>query len=552
MGSKEEQSLSLVVDNIIDENDQNYSPGDLSLREALQLTNRNDGPDTITFAAALTAGGPATILLTLGQLPIQDAVTITGPSATLLTVDASGNDPTPDSTLDDGNDTNDLDGSRVFNIDDADPDTRSVVVIEGLTITGGDTNSFGGGILNREDLTLTACVVTGNVADSGGGIANFDRLTVLDSTISNNQSLNSGGGINNSSYVRVLNSTISGNSARFLGGGVYNFQGQAAIELSTINNNRAEQNGTGAGGGGLANVTGGSLSPMLSVVGCQIIGNVTSGGNNSADGGGILNRFGSLTVTSSTISGNEANGRGGGVFGRGGTTIDNSTISGNAAGLDGGGILTYDYGFSLTSSTVSGNRSATSGGGVFLRTYLQYTARIEHSTITGNTADDDNDNAGSGGGVFSNGTGLLQIVHTIVAGNFDNSDTAPDLDLLTDPPLATQLRFSLVGDKSGSGLVEAQTPDADGNLIGDPNGDGVIDALLGPLADNGGPTTTHALLAGSPAINAGDPEFPAAARFRPARHRLPANKPRPDRRRSLRVYECRSDDHDADVPAANL
>ena len=58
----------------------------------------------------------------------------------------------------------------------------------------------------------------------------------------------------------------------------------------------------------------------------------------------------------------------------------------------------------------------------------------------------------------------------------------------------------------GSGMTPARVgaPDVDGNLIGGP-GYGFVDPLLGPLADNGGPTLTHALLPGSPAINAGDP-----------------------------------------------
>ena len=59
---------------------------------------------------SLTSGGPATITLTQGELAITDSLTINGPGANLLTIDASGNDPTPD--------VNNGDGSRVFNIDD--------------------------------------------------------------------------------------------------------------------------------------------------------------------------------------------------------------------------------------------------------------------------------------------------------------------------------------------------------------------------------------------------------------------------------------------------
>ncbi len=68
------------------------------------------------------------------------------------------------------------------------------------------------------------------------------------------------------------------------------------------------------------------------------------------------------------------------------------------------------------------------------------------------------------------------------------------------------VKHTLIGDNSCTDLTETpfRSPDANGNLIGGPI-NGIVDPLLGPLADNGGPTQTHALLPGSPAINAGDP-----------------------------------------------
>ena len=85
-----------LVDTLVDESDGNFSRGDLSLREAIELANHWPSTDTIRFDPALTAAGPATILLTMGELKITDDVTIEGPGAELLTIDASGNDPTPD------------------------------------------------------------------------------------------------------------------------------------------------------------------------------------------------------------------------------------------------------------------------------------------------------------------------------------------------------------------------------------------------------------------------------------------------------------------------
>ena len=98
VGAYERQTLAglnLVVDTLADENDNIYTPGDLSLREAIALANGSIGADTITFAPSLTAGGLATIHLSLGELLIDESLTITGPGANLLRIDAGDSDPTP-------------------------------------------------------------------------------------------------------------------------------------------------------------------------------------------------------------------------------------------------------------------------------------------------------------------------------------------------------------------------------------------------------------------------------------------------------------------------
>ena len=113
IGAYERQTIAgsnLVVDTLVDENDGDYSLGDRSLREVIGVAHGSVGAETITFAASLTSGGPATILLTQGELAIRDSLSISGSGASLLSVDATGNDPTPA--------MNNSDGSRVFNIDD--------------------------------------------------------------------------------------------------------------------------------------------------------------------------------------------------------------------------------------------------------------------------------------------------------------------------------------------------------------------------------------------------------------------------------------------------
>jgi hypothetical protein len=162
-----------------------FNDGLTSLREALFATNLVGGADTIEFAASLTSGGPATITLTQGELAITDALTINGPGANLLTIDASGNDPTPDDNF--------FDGSRIFNVDDGNFSAKINVSISGLTLTGGDADGSGGAIFNGEHLEITDSTIIGNSArgggDGGGGgvyIGFGGDLTVTDSKISGN------------------------------------------------------------------------------------------------------------------------------------------------------------------------------------------------------------------------------------------------------------------------------------------------------------------------------------------------------------------------------
>ena len=107
-----------------------------------------------------------------------------------------------------------------------------------------------------------------------------------------------------------------------------------------------------------------------------------------------------------------------------------------------------------------------------------------------------------GGGIRA-GNASAVVENSIVAGN--TAGTAPDMANVGVFPIAAS--FSLIGDNSGSLLVESQAADSNGNLIGSSTGGGVIDPLIGGLTDNGGQQLTLTPLAGSPVIDAGDPEF---------------------------------------------
>ncbi|MCE9565096.1 MAG: right-handed parallel beta-helix repeat-containing protein, partial [Planctomycetes bacterium] len=252
MGAFEVQPTQLIVDTLVDESDLDYSGGDLSLREAIQLANAAPGADTITFAAALYSGSPGTIPLSLGELPITNDLTITGPGANLLTIDAKHT-------------------SRVFFINDKNLSPDKIVTIDGLTITGGaipSNQSGGAGIVNVEKLTLRNSTITGNSVTrtlgggTGGGLLNTGTATIDSCLFSGNYAYRDGGAIGNGGNLTVQNSTLTGNTATDRGGAIASLISFAPVTLqnSTISGNTA---GTG---GGVYIATGSTLTIQNSLI----------------------------------------------------------------------------------------------------------------------------------------------------------------------------------------------------------------------------------------------------------------------------------------------
>ena len=292
--------------------------------------------------------------------------------------------------------------------------------------------------------------------------------------------------------VAISGLTLTGGDvASILGGGAISSRENLTVTALTITGNSAGSTTTGYHGGGIVN-SGGNLTVNAST----ISGNTVLFGR----GGGIYSSFGTMTISQSTISGNfvSSTGSGGGVYSSyTTTTIDSSTISNNTANV-GGGAVQIGIGrlMTITNSTISENQARVNGGGVVA---LFGDVNLRHSTITLNRADDDLNSTGNGGGVFvSPMLSNMSINHTIVAGNTRGSSTRSD-------GFGTfAARYSLVGDNTGATITNNG-----GNQIG--TGASPINAMLVPggARDNGGPTATHALLAGSPAIDAGDPLFAA-------------------------------------------
>lgn len=392
---------------------------------------------------------------------------------------------------------------------------RDTAFTENRTYGADSSGGAAAGGQSRPDWQIISSSFIGNEtlgsSSHGGALAVRGSVSVTGSNFQDNSVLSGGGGAiyfgPASFMVSVSSSSFTDNSASF--GGAIDSRTNTSIVESEFIDNRANWTSFvgGEAGGGAIYVAG---LGGLTIARSKIADNQASGP--TVAGGGIR-AAGPVTITASEISNNRAigqGGRGGGLFSQGSTTIVDSTISENHVignGGTGGGVsLSFNSRSSLMNSTISGNQitgEQARGGGLYAHGTV-----ILHSTVTGNRI---NSATGEAGGLWVNqgepgpATPGTRISHSIVAGNFVGT-AASDLRSL---PL---LRNSLVGTLAGTEFAEAPvgSPDADGNIIGGPV-HGVIDPLLGPLAENGGPTLTHALLPGSPAINAGDPSAVSGA-----------------------------------------
>ena len=427
-----------------------------SLRYAV---NEAPAGRTITFGASLRG----TILLSSGDLNIAKNLTIRGPGAGILSI-SSGK------------------SGHIVRVAPG-----VTVTISGLTFK--DSKTSNGFIYNEGMLTLSNSTVSGNMSTGfGGGVYNGlgGTLTLSNSTVSGNTTsgqFSDGGGISNSGTLTLSNSTISANTAQDEGGGIYN----APFGTLTLTNSSVSSNTATNGGGGIYNT------------GTLMLSNSTVSGNKASLNGGGIWSAGKLTLSNSTISGNTAT-NGGGIANSDGTLmLTDSTISDNKASNDGGGIANSDGTLTLTDSTISDNKASNDGGGIAIDEDISFnqpppSVMLLYCTVYRNTAD-------VGGGIWA---GNLKQGHVttracIVAGN--NAHTGPDV-----AGSLTTLGYNLVGDRSGAtflGSPKLQSTDK----VGVSSTDLKIDPML---RDNGGSakphTRTHALLPGSPAIDAIPPD----------------------------------------------
>ena len=451
-------ACSTVVTNINDS-------GTGSLRAAVDCANAKPDASTITFAASVrgiikltTIGDADATNGNLGDsaLVLTAPVTITGPGANLLTAQRSAATGTA--------------SFRIFRV------AKGVTAtISGLAMSNGNAtapktfNRLGGGIYSDGKLTLASCTISGNVAGfetplpsghsvepgSGGGIYNTATatLTMSDCTVSNNTNRGNGAGIDNLGTATLSRCSLSGN--------------KSPIDIA----------GFATGGGGISND---GASSHLTMADCTLSGNVAT------FGGGIGN-IGTATVTRCTLSGNSA-GYGGGIENIGGITITDCTLSGNAStgpllsnSVNGGGGINNFGTATLVNCTIAGNSAVAYGGAIS----NVGTLSLSSCTLSGNSSP-------NGGTIYSAEASNSKAPPRVTLSNTILNAGAQGANLVNKGSTITSKGYNLSSDNGGGFLT------ATGDKIN-------TDPKLGALANNGGPTQTLALLAGSPALDMGNP-----------------------------------------------
>ncbi len=345
-----------------------------------------------------------------------------------------------------------------------------LTITDDLTILGTGTSKLTVSGNNASTVFEISGLATGVTIDglaiASGGIK-VNRTSILSLTKTSVSGNTTGTGISNSGILSLANTSVFGNKQ----GGIYNAGTLSLTGSSVYGNTGGSTVFNGNGGGGIFNDASVSKTGTLSLI------NSSVSGNTAYSGGGIYNQGGTLSLTNSSVSGNTAT-SGGGIF------------NGNDDGYSSGTAT-------LTNSTISGNTALEDGGGIYNdRAYVgDNSLTIISTTINNNTSDSDSNGTGNGGGVFSSSdsSANVKVSNTIIAGNFDKS-TSGDIH----PDVSGGLIDSgnnLIGNNTGSTAFTTST------LVG--TSANPINPKLGLLQNNGGATFTQALLAGSPAIDAG-------------------------------------------------
>ncbi|MFK8115043.1 MAG: LamG-like jellyroll fold domain-containing protein, partial [Rubripirellula sp.] len=446
------------VSTIVDESDGNFGVGDLSLREAIELANLSPDHNRITFSEdlpqTLSAFGNlsfAKLELQHGSIPIHFDLTIDGLGSNDLILEQA--------TLDES----------ILTIAEV-----AMVDISGMSFT--------------------------EAGDSA--IVNFGQLKLDGIDFFSNESLINGGAILNSGQLNLTNSYFLDNFAAERGGAIFNTAIVDTGMTPTVNASAGVEFSRNRSG-----LTGGAISSegVVNLEDVSVIQNTSSfaGGGIFSDGDDSV-----LNVRRSQIAFNRVDRLGGGIASEGTTSISNSTIRGNTSNDEGGGIVINlrtapdDSDSFIRNSTISNNSAADEGGGIRIVGSPTAILEVSNSTIWGNTA------AIGGGvhvGVTPNGD-INRFEFNTIAKNVAGFGAGMSVD-----GNLNTLKSNIIGDNAGTDLMvdRGSIGISFNNIIESTNASfsslnqvGVDPMLEGTLQNNGGPTQTAKLLAGSPAIDA--------------------------------------------------
>jgi len=321
--------------------------------------------------------------------------------------------------------------------------------------------TLGSEIVVSQDILILRGATEGTVTISGAG-----NSRVLHHTGNGTLAL----------YMMTVSDGYYRASGHTRGGCIQSDQGDVFLDHVTVTECTVASDDSHANGGGVSAELG-----NVSLIVSRISGNQALGGGNNAGSGGGIYSGGTTLAKYSSISGNSASsstnhGFGGGIASDKGVTVFASTIDGNSAAYLGGGIFANGA-TSVYSSTISGNETAGYVGGLFVNGSLT----IANSTAAFNHQKSAADGAG---GIMLSGNGSMES--SVIANNTAGMAHIP-ADLFVEGTLMGTDNLVMASNIAAPGVI---------TITDDPK--------LGPLQFNGGPTRTHALLPGSPAVGMGN------------------------------------------------
>jgi predicted outer membrane repeat protein len=337
------------------------------------------------------------------------------------------------------------------------------LTLENISLVNGKNTSACGGSIHVFPfavLTLNGVRFINNATDSTGGAFCVDTngaALVQNALFKGNSAFAFGGAIRTYGLTDLTNAIFTANSAGTNGGGIDNTN-DLYIVNSTFNGN-------------MAGVRGGAINNYLGHM--TVTGSSFSSNSSDGYGGGIANDAGTATLQNNQFTGNTAKAVGGGVRNNGDMTASGNTFVNNSAN-DSGGAFENVGNLTSINNTLSANSAMVNGGGVF---WNGGQITLLNTTLNGNTA------GTQGGNIFVGGVGVynadINLKNTIVGSGSPNNCSGTLLS-------------------NGNNLENTNTCGL--TAVGDQRD---VNPKLGPLQNNGGATWTHALLFGSPAIDAG-------------------------------------------------